>query len=410
MNLLKDKNFRLLFIGETVSNLGDQFTFIALPWLIVKLTSDSLVLGTVLALAGIPRALFMLFGGALVDRFLPRKVMIVSNIVRLVGVSLLSLMILIGKIDLWMIYVYSLVFGTADAFFIPAQTSMVTRLSPKEFLEKANTLVMGATQLSQFVGPILVGLIIGLLDKGNHDFRGIGLAMAFDAFTFVISLVTLWNITKKEETVIAKDDDVLKSIKQGLKFAWKNRGLRYILILAAAINFLLVGPLFVAIPIIAKNILDNGATGYGIVMSAYGVGTLVGYVLAGILPRLKDKKLVVWLLSVMGTVGIMLSVMALAKNTFQFSVLGFFMALISGYVSITFITLIQKKTSEEMMGRIMSIVTFCAIGMIPLSEIFAGFLVKISVNGLFLVSGILFSVLSWAIILVKDVRDFAVEG
>src|SRR5262249_18742292 len=111
---LSVRNFRLLWIGESVSLLGDQFYMIALPWLVLQITGSALALGTVIALGGIPRALFMLIGGALVDRFSPRTVMIVSNAVRLVLVALLAVMVLTNTIRLEMLYLFALAFGLAD--------------------------------------------------------------------------------------------------------------------------------------------------------------------------------------------------------------------------------------------------------------------------------------------------------
>src|SRR5882724_12044820 len=95
---LSVSNFRLLWIGESISLLGDGFYMIALPWLVLQLTGSALALGTVMALAAIPRALFMLIGGALVDRFSPRAVMIASNFSRLVLVALLSALVLTNNI------------------------------------------------------------------------------------------------------------------------------------------------------------------------------------------------------------------------------------------------------------------------------------------------------------------------
>src|SRR5919108_1993328 len=91
---LSVRNFRLLWIGEGISLLGDQFYMIALPWLVLQLTGSALALGTVMALAAIPRAVFMLVGGAFVDRFSPRAVMIASNLIRFVLVALLSILVL----------------------------------------------------------------------------------------------------------------------------------------------------------------------------------------------------------------------------------------------------------------------------------------------------------------------------
>ena len=93
MSLLRIRDFRLLFAGEGISLIGDQFYFIALPWLVLQLTSDAAVLGIVVALQGIPRAAFMLVGGAVTDRFSPRKVMMGSNLARLGLVTLLAALV-----------------------------------------------------------------------------------------------------------------------------------------------------------------------------------------------------------------------------------------------------------------------------------------------------------------------------
>src|SRR5450432_531635 len=137
---LSVRNFRLLWIGEGISLLGDQFYMVALPWLVLQLTGSALALGTVLALAGIPRALFMLIGGAFVDRFSPRSVMIASNFVRLILVALLSVLVLTNNIRLEMLYVFALAFGLADAFFFPGQSAIVPQLLPQDQLQAGNTL------------------------------------------------------------------------------------------------------------------------------------------------------------------------------------------------------------------------------------------------------------------------------
>ena len=102
-NILRIRNFRLLWIGEGISLLGDKFYMIALPWLVLSLTGNALAVGTVFAMAGIPRALFMLIGGALTDRFTPRKLMIGSNLARMIFTGLLAILVLTNLIQLWML-------------------------------------------------------------------------------------------------------------------------------------------------------------------------------------------------------------------------------------------------------------------------------------------------------------------
>src|SRR5215207_4187547 len=140
------RDFRLLWAGETISALGDQFALIALPWLALVLTGSGLALGSVLALMAVPRALLMLIGGVSVDRLSPRRVMIASNAVRLVAVGLLAVVVLGGVVELWMLYAFALVFGMADAFFFPAQQSMVPQLVEQDQLQRANGIVQGTAQ------------------------------------------------------------------------------------------------------------------------------------------------------------------------------------------------------------------------------------------------------------------------
>src|ERR1044071_2413929 len=101
--VLRNRNFRLLWIGEGISVLGDHFCMIALPWLVLQLTGDPLAMGTVLALSAIPRALFMLIGGALTDRFSPRTLMLASNAGRFGLVSLLTVLVFTNIIGLWLV-------------------------------------------------------------------------------------------------------------------------------------------------------------------------------------------------------------------------------------------------------------------------------------------------------------------
>ena len=106
------RDFRLLFSGTTLSLLGDQFALIATPWLVLQLTGDPMVLGIVLALEGLPRAAFMLIGGAVTDRLSPRRIMLIADTIRMVLTGLMALVVLTGTVEIWMLYVFSLGFGT----------------------------------------------------------------------------------------------------------------------------------------------------------------------------------------------------------------------------------------------------------------------------------------------------------
>jgi len=145
--------------------LGDQSYLVALPWPVLKLTGDPLAMSLVLAIASIPRTLFMLIGGALTDRFSSRQVMLGSFLLRLVIVSLLAGLVRTGFIELWMLYVFAFLFGLVDAFYYPALNSSVPQLVDQEQLQTGNAPIQGAGQVSLFASPFLAGALIALLTK-----------------------------------------------------------------------------------------------------------------------------------------------------------------------------------------------------------------------------------------------------
>ena len=117
--VLAVRDFFLLWVGQSTSLLGDQFHTIAGAWLVLKLTGDPLALGTVLALGGIASAIFTVIGGAITDRVSPRKVMLIADVIRLLLSALLATQVFTGTLQVWMIYVYSLVEGMVAGVFAP---------------------------------------------------------------------------------------------------------------------------------------------------------------------------------------------------------------------------------------------------------------------------------------------------
>src|SRR5258705_3842379 len=114
---LLQRDFRLLWVGQSISCLGDQFYLVALPWLILQLTGSSLKLGAVMLAATIPRVAFQLLGGAASDRVPPHKLMLVSNLLRGVVCAILTGLAIQGWLRLWHLFVLTAAFGTVDAFF-----------------------------------------------------------------------------------------------------------------------------------------------------------------------------------------------------------------------------------------------------------------------------------------------------
>lgn len=131
LKLFKDRNFFILWLGEFVSVIGSHISMIAFPFLVLQLTGSPAQMGLVLAAQGLPRAVLMLVGGAIVDRSSPRLVMIVSNAVRFALLLLLAALIAEQQISVPIIFGLAVMFGLADAFFYPAATSIVPSVVDK---------------------------------------------------------------------------------------------------------------------------------------------------------------------------------------------------------------------------------------------------------------------------------------
>ena len=291
-NAIQNRNFRFLWLGQVASLLGDQFTFIAMPWLVLRMTGDPLVLGTVLGIAGIPRAIFMLLGGAITDRFSPRRIMLISDLLRMFIAAMMAWLVLSGGMQVWMLYAFALLFGSVSGFFMPASSAMVPRISQPDALQASNSLMQGSTQLTNFIGPALAGGLIALftdVTQSTPQMSGIAAAFWIDALTFLVSVITLWQMdaSKFDLTDAPVEDNVWHSIRVGVHFVLTHPTLRILFLILAVVNLLFMGPLLVGMPVLANQYLVEGAAAFGLIMSAYAGGNLIGIILSGGLPRPK---------------------------------------------------------------------------------------------------------------------------
>jgi MFS family permease len=391
-----NRNFWLLWAGQGLSVLGDQFAMIGLPWLVLQLTGDPLALGTVLALQGVPRAIFMLVGGAVTDRFSPRSVMLISDISRLVLFSFLALVTLLGQVQLWMLYLMAIIFGLVSGFFNPASSSIVPHLVPPQRLQFGNSLIQATAQMSTFIGPGLAGAVIAILSRqavlgmAATQMAGIGMAFAIDALSFLASAITLYLMhDSAQSSGIKSEGNMLLAIKEGIIFVWRNPFLRTAYLLIMAVNLFCVGPLEVGIPVLADKVFAEGVQAFGLIMAAYGGGNLAGIILAGVLPRpapLLLKRITIFLIFLFGSglIG-----MSLVSSAVVCAVIALLMGIGNGYLALSYITLIQRQSPARMLGRVMSLLILANLGLTPLSQAVAGGLIKLSLPGVFIGAGLL---------------------
>ncbi|PHV05967.1 MFS transporter [Janthinobacterium sp. BJB412] len=419
--LTRDPNFRWLMRGSVVSLIGDQLTLIALPWLVLKLTGDPLALGLVVAMMSVPRAIFILIGGALVDRHSPKRVLMLSKYANALLLALLTALVLnphtphtvalsdtlsftllVGpQMTLSILYALALLIGLAQAFSIPAGTSILPRAVAPEHLDMANGIMMGLRQISMLVGPLLAAALIALGGDGGAsasvapgaldaaaagaanggagliaNAHGIALAFGIDCLSFLLSAWTLSQVRMPQAASAARQAPVLRAVGAGLAMVWRDRALRTCFAYWGVVALFIGGSLQVALPVLADQKL-HGASAFGLLMAANGSGMLIGMAVAAVGgARLRLASFGATILLVDALAGALLMPLGAIDATWQGALLLLLVGALSGFMQIAVFSWIQRRVPREMMGRAMSIFMFIFMGLAPLSAAATGWLLQ----------------------------------
>lgn len=387
-----NRNFRWLLAGSLVSQLGDQFTLIALPWLVLKMTGDTLVLGTVLAVMSVPRALFILIGGAVVDRYSPKRVLMLTKYVNTLLLAALAALVLTGQLHLWLIYALALAIGLATAFSLPSATSIMPHVVPPELLGPANGMMMGIRQLTMFAGPLLAGVLIAVFGDASdavRDTGGLGLAFAFDAFSFALSAWTLSMVVTRAPSATAPraHQSVWQSVGAGLRYCWNDASLRVCFCYWGAAALLVTGPVQVAMPVLADHV-GKDASAFGLLAGAYGAGTLIGMAFSGMRPGFRIGSFGTTILLFDAVIGLLFVPLGLIDATWQGAVLLLAIGTLGGFLQVNIYTWLQRHVAPAMLGRTMALFMFIFMGIAPISSAVTGWVMRsVSLGQLFAASG-----------------------
>jgi Transmembrane secretion effector len=373
-------SFRKLWAATTLSMFGDFFSYIAMAWLVLELTRSSLALGTVLVVQALPRAGLMAVGGALADRLSPRLTMLGSMGLRAVVVAPLAVLVLTGGVQMWEVYGIAVVFGIVDAFFMPARSSILPKVVADHELEPGNAVLNVTAQTSVILGPVLGGVIVAAF--------GIGWAFAGDAACFALGfLLILWlpAAARAAAGVAHPDGGLGGQIVAGFRYAWAEVGIRVTLIVIAVVDFAANGALGVGIPTLAHGRFAAGATGFGILFGAWGVGATAGALSAGFVPPPKRfgwliVALCVWL-------GLGITAVGLVPSLVPAALLMGFSGISTGVVNTYAVSWLQRRTDPAMQGRVMSLVMLASIGLTPVAYAASGAIADVNPTLLFLLAG-----------------------
>jgi MFS family permease len=394
--LWQNRSFLWLMSGGVLSMLGDQFTVIALPWLVLKMTGDSLLVGTALAATGIPRAIFIIFGGVLVDRTSSQRVLLVTKYINAILLGALAFLVYADLAAVWSIIAMALAIGLTSAFSYPAGTAILPQVVATELLQPANGVLMGMRQINQLIGPSLAGLVISLFGDASLGLgigaAGVAAAFLFDSLTFLISAFTLAKVRLRPfERSAGIATGVWGDIKEGVGAMWQDKPLRALCLYYAATAFLIGGPIQVAMPLLAERNLPDGAAGFGAIMAIHGLGALLGMVISGAKPKWRVGSLGTTILLVDAVAGLVFLPLGLVHDLWQAAILLLPLGALAGFIQVLAFSWMQSRVPPAMMGRAMSVFMFIFMGLAPLSGPLAGWVMRyLSLPQLFAGTGCLF--------------------
>jgi MFS family permease len=391
---LKNADFRFFWVGLTISAFCDQFYFVGLSWLVLLFNGSGLVLGTVLMLEAVPRAAFMLIGGAVTDRISPKRVLITTAAGRMLLVAATAALSYLHRLQLWHLYGLALAFGTADAFAMPAGQVFVPALLSGEQLPAGNALVNSGAQTAAIAGPAPAGLILKMWSVAS--------VFIINAIGFLLVILALWrvkNVPSAPES--SSSSGIWKVILEGWRYVINDPPMRSLMFLVIVLNLCVGGPFTVGLAVISKQRYGSAAA-FGILLSSLAVGSLLGSLLPAFIKHQLRRGLV--LLSFSGVIGAGMIAMGLLHAFIPMVILLAVLGFGSGLTAVYFQSWLQARIDRNFLGRVMSIFMFATYGLLPVSYAAAGALAQAKLSLMFLGSGALVLAAMIAAALNKQIR------
>lgn len=399
-SLLKNRAFIFLWLSSTTSFLGLSTYLFAEQWYIITVLKKEAALGVVMMVTMIPRVLFMTIGGVWADRFRRSRIMLVSSFIRCLLVMAMILFLQMNLLELLPLIGFALLFGILDAFFSPANTSLLPSLVSNDVLTRANSFIQSSNQIAMFSGPVIGGWILFV---GSFSL----LFSIVAAFLFM-TIISSFLIREEKSARPQKKNSTKVELKEGLTYVRKMSFLKNMLIILIIINFFFFGPLQMGIPLIIDNVIRGEAIDLSFLQSSYQGGMLAGALIIGILNFKKKRGLTI--LVMITALGICLSILGQINYLWQGIVLLSLMGILSSVINVSLISTIQEKSQKDKIGRVMSLVNASSNGLVPLSYAFVSLalVMKITISNIMLLCGSLIMVISLIYILksidIKEVK------
>ena len=398
VSALRHRDFSIYWSGSVLSLVGSQFTTVAMAWQIYELTNSPLELGLLGLARGAPMLVLLLFGGLLADAVNRRHLMMATQIGQMCVSASLALITFAGWISPAVLYAASLFLALFSALEQPARTAIIPNLVPRSDL--ANALALSGTQrhVATIVGPSLAGLALAR--------SGASLCYALDALSWLAMLAALFMMRPLAQSGRRRGALSMKALREGVEFVWAHPVILSMMALDFGQNFFGSGRAL--LPIYARDILNVGPQGLGLLYSATSAGALAMGTVMSILRQ--PRRAGTWVLVSVSAYGIFTTVFGVSRSFW----LSFLMLAAAGAANtVSFVlrnTINQLLTPDEIRGRVTSVNSMFTNTGPQLGQFEAGALASvIGAVGATAIGGLLVTSIAAGLAAVRSVRKFEVR-
>ncbi|MFA5916500.1 MAG: MFS transporter [Burkholderiales bacterium] len=356
------RNFRLFFIGQTLSMTGTWMQHIAISWLMYRLTNSAFMLGLTGFALQIPMLLVSPFAGVWVDRFNRRRLLLLTQVLALGPALLLAALTIAGLIQAWHIVAMSLFLGSVNAFDNPGRNAFLLEMvETREHLPNAIALNSMIIHSARFLGPSIAGVVL--------TYAGEAACFLLNALSYLAVIAALLMMRVKPTAPHARHAHWFEGLKQGFAYAFGFLPSRRLLLLVAAVS-LTTFPVQTLMPIFAKEVFAGDARTLGLLVSASALGALGGTLYLANRTSLAGLSRVIIAAGLCAGIGLALFSQSRLLPLSLALMLPVGFGLFATAVSTN--TILQSIADEDKRGRVVSIYGMCFLGMAPLGSFVAG--------------------------------------
>ena len=364
---LRHRNYRLYFFGQLVSLTGTWMQSVAQGWLVLSLTNSPALLGLASAANSLPVLLLTLTGGTLADRFPKQRIMMVTQSVAMLLAATLAFLTISGLVQFWQVLVLALLLGAVNAFDGPARQAFTVEMVGREDLLNAIALNSSIFNAARMIGPAVAGIVVAAIGEGP--------AFLLNALSFAAVLTSM--ALMRLDAAPRRSGGSAAMFGAGLRFIRNEPRVRGLLLRAGAISFFCFVHLPL-MPVFARDVLNLGPGGLGLLSAASGAGALVAALLLAALGERAPRGLLAAIAS--SVYGLLLTGFTLMPTLTGAMI----MLALSGLAGVTIMaltnTLLQLSVPDELRGRVMSFFSLMLMGFSPMGGMLAGTIAELSGN------------------------------